>query len=709
MAKRKNSSAASKRAPVVPQDKWGMGRHIAWWALLLMVFITPIAISNLTFLGVRVPLSYDQFDIIKVFCQRVLGMIALAAWATEILIKGGKIRRTPVELLILVFLAWVSVSAALSIHPATAIFGKYRRFEGLLSFINYAVIYFLVLQLADKPSRIKQMAQSLFFSGVVVGGYGLMQAFGKDILQWGTLPFELNRSFSTYGNPDLLGGFLMFGTFVSIGLALAETNLIWRGIYWAGFLMNSAVIVTAFTRSAWIGAVAGFFFIVMFAIRQRAPWRGEDWAFAGTAGAGVAYFIIRSLGSDNPVMNFTARVKSIFEFGQGSAKTRFEIWESAINAIKARPLFGFGADTFRLVFPRYKPVAYVKDAGYLSVADNVHNYPLQLAAGIGIPGMLMFYGICGWVAARSWNLVWTKDEKNRMLYAGIWTACAAYVVHLFFGLSVTGASFLLWMAMGLLMAPTATTFDIAPRKWSSYAQLAGTFGALAICALALFGVGYQFRMMAADRAYLMSRIGTQGSERTAYAQQAVQLNPWNDMYRAEVGLALTDEAIAALNSANTQGGQSAEALRSSFTRAETSLQDTINFVKWEYDNYVFLANLYNLGGQYIDPSYRQKAIDIAEQGTKVEPYGPAVRFQLARALQTIGREDDAVKELITTLNMDPAYGEVSSMLADIYIRRGEPTKALEALKKTYDWSPGTPGIADRIKSLEASLSAGGKP
>ena len=51
---------------------------------------------------------------------------------------------------------------------------------------------------------------------------------------------------------------------------------------------------------------------------------------------------------------------------------------------KARPFFGFGADTFRLVFPAYKPVEYVAAAGYLSVADNVHDYPLQLAAGITI-------------------------------------------------------------------------------------------------------------------------------------------------------------------------------------------------------------------------------------------------------------------------------------------------------------------------------------
>ena len=434
--------------------------------LFRSVFLTPIAISNLSFLGIRMPLSYDQFDIIKVFLQRTLAAVALAAWSWDILLKGGRIRRTPVDWLILAFLVWVGISAAFSIHPPTALFGKYRRFEGWFSFVNYAVIYFLVLQLADKAKRIHRLAQTIFFSGLLVASYGVLQALGGDILQWGQLPFEANRSFSTYGNPDLLAGFLMFGTFVSLGLALAEENLVWRGVYWLGFLLNALVIVTAFARSAWVASIPAMLFIILFAWRQRAPWKLEDWVFSGIAATGVVAFIVRSLSADNEVMNFAKRVVSIFQFDQGSAKTRFQIWGAAWDGIKDRPLFGFGADTFRLIFPKYKPVEYVKDAGYLSVADNVHNYPLQLAAGIGVPGVLMFYSIMGWAAARSFRVIWSREQgPNRMVLAGLWAACAGYIVHLIFGLSVTGTSFLLWVCMAAVLSPTATTFEVKAPSW----------------------------------------------------------------------------------------------------------------------------------------------------------------------------------------------------------------------------------------------------
>ena len=125
----------------------------------------------------------------------------------------------------------------------------------------------------------------MFWAGVVVAAYGVLQSLGRDIVQWGKLPFEANRAFSTYGNPDLLGGFLMFSVFISIGLALSEERLSWRAVYWTGFLLNMWCLVVAFTRSAWVGSVVGLFFLVLLAVRQKVEWKPIDWGFAGAIGA----------------------------------------------------------------------------------------------------------------------------------------------------------------------------------------------------------------------------------------------------------------------------------------------------------------------------------------------------------------------------------------------------------------------------------------
>jgi len=698
--------ATGKKAVVEPRDDMSLARSIAWWTLVAMVFLVPVAMSNATWLArlgfqSTLPITYDQFDIMKVFVQRVLTLIALGAWSWDILTKGGKIRRTPVDWLILVFLAWVTITTLTSIHPATAFFGKYRRFEGLLSFINYAVIYFLVLQFADRPSRVHMLAKSLFWSSVVVSGYGILQRVGIDPIQWGQLPFEQFRPFSTYGNPDLLGGFLMFALPIALGLALVEKNLWMRLVYWIGLGLNVFVCIVAFTRGAWLGGMFGIAVMAAIAWRHSAKMAWLDWVPVGVIGALGLSTIVRSTRNPDDVMNFSKRFASIFQFDTGSGQTRTEIWQAAIDAVKARPIFGFGSDTFRLVFPQYKPEQYVADAGYLSVADNVHNYPLQLATGIGIPGVLLMYGVFAWAAIRSFPTVFGKSEDtNRIVIGAFWAASAGYLLQLMTGLSVTGNTFLLWAAMAVVLAPTASVIQVGVPKW-------GNIAAGVMLFLIAVGIGTQFVIMAADRAYLAARIATSGAERTATARKAVRINPFNDMYRAEVGLALTDEmyeAYSAAQSASQQGQDSSASMALMAARlreAETALLETIAFVPAEYDNYVFLSNLYNIAGQTMNPSYYEKAVEIADKGIVVERFGPAVRLQRAKALLGLNRVQEAAKELEIVTRMDPKYTEATLMLVDVYDSLGRNAEATALLKKRADQGG---AVEKAFKSRESSAS-----
>lgn len=726
-----NQAAASRTA--APVESMSLARKISWWSLLAMIFIVPIAMSNMTWLGFQMPFTYDQFDIVKVFFQRTLGMIALAAWLWDILTNGGKIRRNPVDWLILAFLAWVGVSTVFSISPAISLFGKYRRFEGLLSFINYAVIYFLVMQFATTPSRVKTIAKTLFWSSVVVAGYGVMQSLGIDPVKWGALPFEARRAFSTYGNPDLLGGFLMFSLPVALGLVLSEDDLTKRLVYWIGFGLNVWCWIVAFTRGAWIGGAVGIVVAIVIAIRHKPQFFKVDWIPIGAVVALGSAIIVKSLSSQNEVMNFGKRFASILDFQTGSGGTRTEIWRAAIAAVKDRPIFGFGADTFRLVFPKYKPVEYVRDAGYRSVADNVHDYPLQLAAGIGIIGVALFYGVCVWAAVRSFKLVFGKSEDHRrILYGSFWAACAAYLVQLMFGLSVTGNTFLLWAAMGVLLSPTASSVEVTAPKW-------GTIAGVVAIVLAGLGVGYQIVYLQADNAYLVTMVATQGQDRVNAAEKAATLNPFNDMYRAEVGVAYRDLFIQYLNAASQaqSAGQdptpNMNLAAQAYSKSVGSLEDTIKFVPWEYDNYVFLASVHNIAGQTLNPSQYDAAIQTAQRGIDLEPFGPAIRIEMARALsgkatyeqsqatellkdkkkasqaapllqQAHDNFTKAAEQAKTAADMDPAYGEAWQMLASLYETLGEKGKALETYKTLNNNFPGNADTLAAISRLEASTT-----
>lgn len=689
-------AVSASRAPMTGSER------LVWICLHLLVFMVPLAISNVSVLGgTGLPLTYDQFDIVKVFLQRAIMLVAVGGWAWGILLNGGRIRFTKVEWLVLVFLGWLVLTSALSIHPATAIFGKYRRFEGLISFVNYMAVFFMALQVVDRPSRIRSLARTLVISGALVSFYGLLQFFGADPANWGSLPFETNRAFSTFGNPDLLGGYLIFPLAVSLSLALSEEDLYGRIAYWVAFLITAFCWLIAFVRGAWIGGAVALGILVFALVWAKAKVTTVDWSFAGIITAIFAVVTFRSLTSPSEVTNVVARITSIFDFGAGSALTRFQIWEAAIAAIKERPLLGWGADTFRLLFPMFKPEAYTATAGFLSVADNVHNYPLQLATALGIPGLLLLYGLFVWGLVASARQVFVRGKGvERIVLAGFWAAATGYLVHLFFGLSVTGSTVFLWLAVGVLLSPGASVREVKAPPWGLYTAVV----VVTICAILSVA---NVRYVVADNYYLKGRVVDQGQTRVDDIAKALEYNPYNDMYRAELGLAWQDMFIQSI----TQGVASDTAMREQalkyFTNAEQSMLQTIDFVPTEYDNYVFLANLYNGAAYYFDAKYVDKAVAIAKKGVEVEPFGPAIRVQLAFAYTNLGQYDDAIIEAKRAIELDPNYLEPYAALGDAYRLSGQ----LEEAKRTYEAALAKdstrPDIQRSLAAVEASLAATG--
>ncbi|MHB1340745.1 MAG: O-antigen ligase family protein [Coriobacteriia bacterium] len=705
MAKKKSGPAASSARPVRPgqgttaRTPMTVPERIVWICLHALVILVPLAVSNPSVIGIQgAPFSYDQFDIVKVFVMRALVLVAGGAWLWGLLTKGARVRITKVEWLILAFLGWVLLTSVLSVHVPTAIFGKYRRFEGLLSFLTYGATFFLALQVVDRPSRIRSLARTLVIGGVLVAGYGVAQRLGLDPASWGTLPFENLRAFSTYGNPDLLGGYLIFPLSVSLGLALSEERLWGRALYWAAFLLVGFCLLVSYVRGAWIGGTFAILVIAAAAIVAQAPFGPVDWGALGLSGFVAVLETVRSLQSTDGVTNVLTRITSIFKFNEGSSLTRFQIWEAAIAAVKERPITGWGADTFRLLFPKFKPVEYTTTAGYLSVADNVHNYPLQLATAIGIPGLLMLYGLIAWSLIASFKQVFARGKgTERLVLAGFWAAAVGFVIHLFFGLSVTGCAIFLWLTLGVLLSPGAEVHEVKAPSWG----LVPAAVILALCAVLFIGNVVYIR---ADNYYLKARVMTSGLERIENAEKAVELNPYNDMYRSEVALAWQDQFIGVISQGINDQASRDKALEY-MQQSEEALISTIDYVPLEYDNYVFLANLYNQAAFYVDPAFAENAIEIAKMGKGVEPFGPAIRLQLAVGYTHQARYDEAIAEARSAVDMDPAYTDAWVLLGDANRLAGNLDDAKAAYDIVLQRLPARADVQASLAAVEASLAA----
>ena len=338
------------------------------------------------------------------------------------------------------------------------------------------------------------------------------------------------------------------------------------------------------------------------------------------------------------------------------------------------------------------------------MADNVHDYPLQLTSGVGIPGFLMLYGLFAWALVASARHAFVRGAgASRLLYAGVWAAVIGYLTHLMFGLSVTGSTVFLWLFLGLLAVPIARSREFKPPAWGN---IGGMVSAIVLILLA----GYWIWWGSADYYYLMGRIAPIPLDQRIQAiKTSIDRNPWNDMYRAELGLRYQDGFVSELTAAQQSQPGSAgytEAIKNAqtyFQLAEQALLDTIAFVPAEYDNYVFLTNLYNTGAQYFqNPNLYLKAIEIGKKGMIVEPNGPAIKLHTALAYQGLRQDAEAGRLFEEAVKLDPAFADARGALASFLLKHGKAAAAIPILKDGLAITPDNSQFIDLLKQAEAS-------
>jgi len=218
----------------------------------------------------------------------------------------------------------------------------------------------------------------------------------------------------------------------------------------------------------------------------------------------------------------------------------------------------------------------------------------------------------------------------------------------------------------------------------------------------------------ADHHYIQAKAGSLSiDERIQELETAISLNPSNDMYRAELGLQYQGWFGYAVDQAaqKRQAGEDAtlfdQQASYAFENAEKAFLDVIDFVPSEYDNYVFLSNLYNTGGAYLDQAYFQKAAEIGLRGIEVEEYGPAIRLQYSWSLQGLGRYEEAAEQLEIATAMDPAYLDAYRMLGDVYVGLGRDEDAIEVYEHTLEAQPGNEAVQAAIVAAQERLAAAG--
>jgi len=463
--------------------------------------------------------------------------------------------------------------------------------------------------------------------------------------------------FSTFFNPNPLGGFLAMIFPLAFSLTLAAAAL-WQWLLWEFCAVLLALtILPTYSKGAMLAfIVAMACYGILMAWQSAAARRVLRWALAivvlGALTLGVATW------QATPVRS---RLTSALGAQQASNMFRILTWKGTVRMAAAHPWIGVGPSGFTYIYPKYAITGYVQAA---------HQNYLQMFAELGVVGGVTFLWLLGAVLFTGKRaLRAAQDFPGRALaIAGLCTLIA-FLVHSFLEydwyIGAIGVTF--WLMAGLLTHQalgrpvlalpssdgkprarrrrTRTDTQPAPPQLPEARDLpwprstGGRTAAVLVVSLVLFACAWR-------------------PARNALAQQA--LNRGDD----------------ALMSGGARG------VARHYEKATEYDPDWAR--AWERFGLIL-----GFTGSVPDSAEAEHASqELIQQGERaikhaieLEPTNHGPRVSLARLYEETGRMDEAVQRYREALELFPNYSKTLLRLADAYRELGQEEDALRTYRR----------------------------
>lgn len=188
----------------------------------------------------------------------------------------------------------------------------------------------------------------------------------------------------------------------------ALTSLAFCLLWLATFLGQS--------RLAIIGVLPALYVISLTLVR---PGR---WRLAAVAG--VTFFLVAQVVILSGIFN--PQAERLAERDDASLSTRVLIWESGLEILADHPLTGAGMNAFRVPAVR---ALYPVPRYETRVLPHAHNEWIQIAADLGLPGLLVFaswFIVIGWMLWKVWR---QGDARARSVALSVGCGLAAHLVY----------------------------------------------------------------------------------------------------------------------------------------------------------------------------------------------------------------------------------------------------------------------------------------
>jgi O-antigen ligase len=273
---------------------------------------------------------------------RSIGMYApLVAWLIKLcLVRDSGHRVSLGEIVFLVFTGSLLISALLSIDHLAALRG-FRK-----TVLKAAILFFLISQNFTTWEKLKRLGWLLACSGCIAVVAGFLNYFSGYTVGGGMAAFSTHRN----GFASILGYLIPFIIACTVTARVRVTKIFFGGF----FVFSLVAMLLTISRGGWISLSTSLGIWGIFLLRSRARLVLQGAAVVGvvvlmTISASPRAIIIRMSNLQQDAFTLNKRVP--------------ERWIPALEAVKDRPLFGWGpAEVVAAqVFPTYYKKALGRD------------------------------------------------------------------------------------------------------------------------------------------------------------------------------------------------------------------------------------------------------------------------------------------------------------------------------------------------------------
>lgn len=645
-------------------------RRVIVVGIMLLLFAIPLTFD---------PTAYDAFELPKITLFRILTILVTFVWLI-LLVKRGEfsVPSSPLNWPIVAFLGISVISTIFSRNPGVSFRGLYNfYFWGLTAIMGYILLYIIISTvLEDKDGE--DMITAVLLGSVAVIFYGFVQRQGMDILEWAASP--RHRIWSTLGNPNFLGGYLIMVIPLAVSRFLNKNQK--EEVRVILFFLIAALFATlSFTlsRASWLAIVIASL-IWAVSLGRKMLKRKLGWMSA-LAVVVVFFGVLFVLPYRGPTgeQAVVERATSTLDVNEASNRVRVAGWEVALRIVKRRPLLGTGLDTFKEAFLQHMGPDFESIAGKNIIPFYAHNEFLQVAGTTGLIGLAAYFWL--WVAfiGEAWRASRQSKGEEKLFWSGLLASGVALLIYNQFHFSVLSTSLLFWLYLGMLARRR--------KKFSFRLPAIFTSGLTRTIGFAVFGFAALFLVIVCARPYLadlhfkqgLSYLSSAWPERgLRFFRRAVELNPRVAQYHFSLAQAAKANVLRATSIKEKEMyldelvKNYREAVRwhprnpvcrhnlgiGLLWRTQIIGEDRLEEAIGELKEAVRLApNLaefsYSLGKAYAIKRDFVKALPRYQKVVEIEPQNLSARHHLAEAFYKLGYLEKAAEGWRYILRMDP--------------------------------------------------------